>query len=187
MTTREVTAMRLRRHHELLRRGYTTVEIADDLRISLRNLNRMLARARQESKAKQNLTRVGELTDQGLPPRVIANTLGISARHTYRLQAMRDSRQVPACLPDVRNQPWTERAECAKYEPELWFAASAGPVAETARARAICRQCPVIDQCRTYVMVLEGGQTASSRFGIWAAMDGRERWLLSRRQKRAAS
>jgi WhiB family transcriptional regulator, redox-sensing transcriptional regulator len=66
---------------------------------------------------------------------------------------------------------WMNRAACQKADPEMFFpigdgAMSSGQVAE---ARAVCRSCPVCDDCRRYS--LETGQG----YGIWGGTDEDER------------
>lgn len=42
---------------------------------------------------------------------------------------------------------WRHQAACRDHDPELWFS---GKPYEQAAALAVCRQCPVIDECRQF-------------------------------------
>lgn len=42
---------------------------------------------------------------------------------------------------------WRDSAACRDHDPELWFS---GKPYEQAAALAVCRQCPVIDECRAF-------------------------------------
>lgn len=42
---------------------------------------------------------------------------------------------------------WRHQAACRDHDPELWFS---GKPYEQAAALAVCRQCPVIDECRAF-------------------------------------
>ena len=48
-----------------------------------------------------------------------------------------------------RKGDWRARALCAQYDPELWFDDT--PQGER-RALAICRECPVINECLADVL-----------------------------------
>lgn len=77
--------------------------------------------------------------------------------------------------------PWTERALCVGEDPETFFPVSeAGQgLEQVARAKAICRCCPVVRECLTYA--LDTGESA----GIWGGATPEERRLLRRSQKPA--
>lgn len=74
---------------------------------------------------------------------------------------------------------WLFRAACRAEEPELFFpVGTAGPaLAQTARAKAVCRRCPVMIRCRTWA--LSTGQVA----GVWGGMSEDERRALRRRDR----
>lgn len=42
---------------------------------------------------------------------------------------------------------WRHQAACRDYDPELWFS---GKPYEQAAALAVCRSCPVVDECRAF-------------------------------------
>lgn len=66
---------------------------------------------------------------------------------------------------------WRARAACRDVDPELFFpAANSGPAwtAQIAAAKAVCRGCPVLEQCRTFAF--EG-----LRYGVAGGMTEQER------------
>ena len=72
---------------------------------------------------------------------------------------------------------WRELAACRDEDPELFFPIGTGPAADAQaeRAKAVCRRCPVLEQCLTYA--LSSGQDA----GIWGGLTEDERRALRRR------
>lgn len=42
---------------------------------------------------------------------------------------------------------WRHQAACRDHDPELWFS---GNPHEQAAALAVCRSCPVVDECRAF-------------------------------------
>ena len=72
---------------------------------------------------------------------------------------------------------WREFAACREEDPELFFPIGTGPAADAQaeRAKAVCRRCPVLEQCLTYA--LSSGQDA----GIWGGLTEDERRALRRR------
>lgn len=86
---------------------------------------------------------------------------------------------------------WTSDAACQAHETELFFPPidtryRPGPItakhaAVYAAAIAICRDCPVIDECRAYVMESE---PQSQRHGVWAGLTPTEREKLYKRMPR---
>lgn len=69
---------------------------------------------------------------------------------------------------------WTERALCLGEDPETFFpVAESGPgLEQVARAKAICRSCPVVRECLSYA--LRAGESA----GVWGGATVEERRLL---------
>jgi len=73
---------------------------------------------------------------------------------------------------------WRHDAACKEEDPELFF-----PVGETgkanraqiAEAKAVCRRCPVTEQCLLWAF--ESGQDS----GVWGGMSEKERRALKRR------
>lgn len=185
--TKEQNDARAERYSELIARGCTQSQAAAHMGLTLNALSKWLERQHLEPLKTVRAQRVGALTRQGYSLNEIASFLGLSRRQVERLRHTPPPPPQPTVVPDLTHQSWAERAECAKHDPEWWFPAASGPTPNDSAARAICMECPVINQCRDYVMAMEGAQTSISRHGIWAGLDGRERYLLSRRQHRQAS
>ncbi len=76
---------------------------------------------------------------------------------------------------------WRDRAACLDEDPELFFPiGNTGPALQQIEdAKAICRTCPVIDECLKFA--LENGQDA----GVWGGLSEDERRALKRRKARA--
>lgn len=76
---------------------------------------------------------------------------------------------------------WRDRAACLDEDPELFFPiGNTGPALQQIEdAKAICRTCPVIDECLKFA--LENGQDA----GVWGGLSEDERRALKRRAARA--
>lgn len=70
---------------------------------------------------------------------------------------------------------WHRRAACRGVDPEVFFPASD---AEAAHAKAICRECVVLDACLT--SALRGGE----RFGVWGGTSEEERKAMRYRSTR---
>ncbi|GAB2835833.1 hypothetical protein GCM10027176_45190 [Actinoallomurus bryophytorum] len=75
---------------------------------------------------------------------------------------------------------WRTRAACRPYGSELFFPAKAD-LRNTviARAKAICRQCPVREEC--LLAAMDGGE----KIGIWGGFTPEERARLRRLNRRA--
>lgn len=69
-------------------------------------------------------------------------------------------------------QPWKAFGACSGLDPLLWFPERGEPVEP---ARAICRGCPVQEQCLEYALA------SGEKFGIWGGLSERER----RRERQA--
>lgn len=66
----------------------------------------------------------------------------------------------------VRNEDdWTVHGVCRGQDQALWFP-EPGQTVNT--AKALCRQCPVIEECRDWALRFED-------FGVWGGMSERER------------
>lgn len=64
---------------------------------------------------------------------------------------------------------WTRDAAC-RNKPVDWFHPEyPAHTATYARARAVCAQCPIVDQCLAYAIVI------NTEFGMWGATTPRER------------
>lgn len=69
---------------------------------------------------------------------------------------------------------WHAGAACAGMGDELFFGASPDErptlkLSELARARAVCKGCPVAQACLTWAM------DKPEKFGVWAGTSGRQR------------
>jgi WhiB family redox-sensing transcriptional regulator len=84
---------------------------------------------------------------------------------------------------DPRESAWIERARCIGEDPELFFpvGTSAPAIEQTVRAKAVCRQCPVIEACLAWA--LDTCQDA----GVWGGLDEEERRVIRRARRRAAA
>lgn len=74
----------------------------------------------------------------------------------------------------LADQDWRAHGACAQTDPNLWFAVGA---LEHKQAKAICRRCPVRDECLAYAM------EAPVDHGVWGGLTERER----RRYRRQAA
>ena len=68
---------------------------------------------------------------------------------------------------------WRHEAACRDEDPELFF-----PIGNTGPAQAVCRRCPVVDDCLRWA--LETGQDS----GVWGGLSEDERRALKRRNAR---
>jgi len=68
---------------------------------------------------------------------------------------------------------------CRDRDPELMF-----PTTKVGYlvAKAICRECPLIEQCLELALSFEGQRGVSGRHGVWGGLDERERTRLARRR-----
>ncbi|WP_324653827.1 WhiB family transcriptional regulator [Georgenia sp. H159] len=75
---------------------------------------------------------------------------------------------------------WRHQAACLHEDPELFFpVGDARPLlAQVEEAKAVCRQCPVIDACLSWA--LETRQDT----GVWGGRSESERRKLRRRATR---
>lgn len=80
---------------------------------------------------------------------------------------------------------WRERAGCRNLDPELFYPGRNDDKAERV-AKAICSHCPVIAECREYVLDFEAGHGLDMLYGVWAGMSAadRRRVLLERRSRK---
>ena len=79
---------------------------------------------------------------------------------------------------------WIEQALCRQVDPDLFVGDgnSAEIKYKAQKAKAICKHCPVIDDCRAYAITLaKQGQI----HGIWAGMTDRDIHRLVARERAA--
>jgi len=81
---------------------------------------------------------------------------------------------------------WRHKAVCRDEDPELFFPiGNSGPAKNQAEnAKAVCRRCPVIEECLAHAL-------SGEDFGVWGGMSEEERRELRvrkhRREQRAKS
>lgn len=75
---------------------------------------------------------------------------------------------------------WRARAACRDLDTELFFPAgeTGDALEQTDRAKAICRSCPVQDECLDYAVA------ANEQAGIWGGATETERRSIRRRRAR---
>jgi WhiB family redox-sensing transcriptional regulator len=71
---------------------------------------------------------------------------------------------------------WTEQANC-KGKQNKFFPKQHKDISYITEARAICKQCPVLRQCRDYALEFP----AADMHGVWAMMTSRQ---IDKEQKR---
>jgi WhiB family redox-sensing transcriptional regulator len=78
---------------------------------------------------------------------------------------------------------WQEEALCRGYDNIVFFGDEGESELEKqgreARAKAICKTCPVADPC------LEFAMETNQKYGIWGGLTAKERASLKRRRARA--
>jgi WhiB family redox-sensing transcriptional regulator len=76
---------------------------------------------------------------------------------------------------------WQNRAICTKEDPELFFPIGAtGPaLLQIEEAKAVCRRCPVIEDCLRWALENDAD------FGVWGGFSEDERRALKRRAARS--
>lgn len=85
--------------------------------------------------------------------------------------ALSDGTSEAACCLELAGslvQPWFDQAACAGLG-DLFFA-DREDGASTRAARAVCRTCPVLSECRAYALTLPVHYP-----GVWGGMSQRER------------
>lgn len=59
---------------------------------------------------------------------------------------------------------WMVDAACRAYDPELFFDLGGGPSLRRAAALEVCRDCPVVMQCRAHAAAL---RCEGPLWGVW--------------------
>jgi WhiB family redox-sensing transcriptional regulator len=77
--------------------------------------------------------------------------------------------------PPITSTDWMGEALCARTDPTL-FHPTKGRGDMSRQAKAICRQCPVIDECLQYALTQPGIE------GVLGGTNERERRALRRRR-----
>lgn len=78
----------------------------------------------------------------------------------------------------VAGEPWMEQGVCATVDPYLWHP-DKGDSPAVRKAKAICRECPVVAACRDYSL------ERREMHGVWGALGERERRGMIAAQNRA--
>lgn len=94
----------------------------------------------------------------------------LELQNDYLAFARRSGRRLPP--PRAQEWSWRSRGRCQGFAPELFFPEDERQphrrLYEEA-AKRICRDCPVIAQCRDHAL------NAPEGYGVWGAMTARER------------
>jgi WhiB family redox-sensing transcriptional regulator len=88
---------------------------------------------------------------------------------------------------DVMPDSWREQASCLDVDAELFFPVGDGPAAreQAEEARAVCRGCSVLGQCRELELTTVSGRLRNE-FGVFAGMSADERRVELHRRARQA-
>ena len=65
---------------------------------------------------------------------------------------------------------WRNRAACLGTDPAVFYPGRDAPAAASRAARAICADCPVVDDCLAYALAQPKGET----YGVWGGMTADE-------------
>jgi WhiB family redox-sensing transcriptional regulator len=76
---------------------------------------------------------------------------------------------------------WRDMAACRNEDPDLFFPiGTSGPsLLQTEQAKAVCRRCPVREQCLRWAL------ETRDCLGVWGGTSENERRALRRRRQRA--
>lgn len=74
----------------------------------------------------------------------------------------------------IAPEPWTVDALCAQIDPEVWFPEKGCGPAASAKAKALCAQCPVQQPC------LEAALERGEQYGIWGGTSEKDRRAMRR-------
>lgn len=101
-------------------------------------------------------------------------------RHETALDRHRtDGPAGPSVHGVIQPPEWTEDALCAQTDPEIFFPEKGG---SNKMAKAICAECPVIQECLEYALA------TADRYGVYGGLGERERRkLLSQRSRKVAA
>jgi len=76
-----------------------------------------------------------------------------------------------------RGYDWRDDAACQDSDPEAWFPLSADP-RHSADALAVCRTCPVLDDCRDWAIATR------QEYGVWGGLTEDQLRALKRKAGR---
>ena len=72
-------------------------------------------------------------------------------------------------------EPWVDQALCAQVgDTDLWYPEKLRGAAATKDAKAVCRRCPVVEECLEYA--LRRGES----HGVWGGRSAKERQRMKR-------
>lgn len=84
---------------------------------------------------------------------------------------MADTRRLPQPITTVWD--WQRRGACRGMDSEVFFhperERGAQRVQRDARAKQVCRTCPVLDECRRHALTVE------EPYGVWGGLSADER------------
>lgn len=82
-----------------------------------------------------------------------------------------DTRRLPTPVTDIWD--WQMRARCRSLDTAMFFHTEGergrARLRHEERAKAVCRTCPVIDECRRHALAVR------EPYGVWGGMSPRER------------
>jgi hypothetical protein len=81
---------------------------------------------------------------------------------------------IDGLLDVIRQESWRDFALCAQTDPDSFYPEKGG---RTKDAKATCKRCPVIAECREYAL------EADERDGIWGGMTPRARRRIVRERR----
>lgn len=77
-------------------------------------------------------------------------------------------------------EAWREQAACRGEDTSIWFNEHTA-----ADALAICRRCPVQDECLAYINTPTGGDDWWRKEGVWGGLTAGERRPKRQRRKKS--
>lgn len=83
------------------------------------------------------------------------------------------STSFPGSTGGTLSSSWTDHAACSDKDPEMFFPDS-GDRKAVEQAKAVCRTCPVVNECLTHALMYE------RNFGVWGGTTPEERRHLRR-------
>ena len=107
---------------------------------------------------------------QSSPEFVVRQEMSNPVATRPAIPVYRSPRNLPP--PSLEEWSWQQRGLCRDHPAEVFFPEEARGRPLRRRedaAKAICRTCPVLDQCRAHAL------SAPEPYGIWGAMTARER------------
>lgn len=88
-------------------------------------------------------------------------------------------RDAPSRAQDLKDTAWRDDAACRDSAAEGFFPDSSDP-REYDAPRAVCRRCPVRQECLADQLAWEGGSGSSARHGMYGGLTPEERHAVHR-------